>query len=133
MSTSGLVDWKWMSQGDFLLDGTGDIATTNPATLESVVDMVRSRLKAAIDGWKLYAIGADLNARLGDTVSAELELTLKRQVQQSLSNQFLPAGSFQVQSLVDGGKITLFVYLNKTLIAQTTVNTQVAAVAFNSN
>lgn len=118
---SGLVDWQWMSQGDILLAG-GDIATTDPTTLASLQDMVRTRLKASLHGWQLYPIGADLQARLGDTINAELNTTLRRQVTRSLTNQFLPNGSFIVKSLTDNGLITIFVYLNQSLIAAATLN-----------
>jgi hypothetical protein len=111
-----------MSQGDLLLSG-GDISTTDPTTLQSIQDMVRTRLKAALLGWQLYPIGADLLARLGDTVSAELNTTLRQQINQSLTNQFLPRGSFTVNSLSDGGIIYLYVYVNKSLIASAVVNT----------
>ncbi len=124
--TGGLVDWAWMSQGDLLLAG-GDIGTTDPTTLASLQDMVRTRLKASLYGWQLYPIGADLAARLGDTVDAELNIILRRQVNNSLTNQFLPKGSFIVKSLVDGDSITLFVYINQTLIASAVLNTQTGA------
>jgi hypothetical protein len=120
---SGLVDWSWQSQGDLLLSGR-DIGTTDPSTLESLQDMVRTRLKAALNGWQLYSIGADLAARLGDTVDAELNITLRRQVNNSLSNQFLPRGSFTVTSVVDRDVITLFVYISQSLIASATLNPQ---------
>lgn len=118
---AGLVDWQWMSQGDLLLSG-GDLATTDPTTLASIQDMVRTRLKAALDGWQLYSIGADLQARIGDTVNAELNITLRRQINQSLTNQFLPRGSFTVQSLTDNGIINLYVYVNQSLIANATLD-----------
>lgn len=121
--TGGSVDWSWMSQGDLILSG-GDIGTTNPSTLASLQDMVRTRLKAAIDGWQLYSIGADLAARLGDTIDAELNITLRRQVNTSLTNQFLPRGSFTVKSLTDNANILLFVYVNQSLIASATLNPQ---------
>lgn len=121
--SSGLVDWGWQSQGDLLLDGQ-DIATTNPGTLTSLQDMVRTRLKATLNGWQLYSIGADLAARLGDTVDAELNITLRRQVNNSLSNQFLPRGSFTVTSVVDNSVITIFVYIGQSLIAAATLNPQ---------
>lgn len=117
---AGLVDWQWMSQGDLLLSG-GDLAT-DPTTLASIQDMVRTRLKAALDGWQLYSIGADLQARIGDTVNAELNITLRRQINQSLTNQFLPRGSFTVQSLTDNGIINLYVYVNQSLIANATLD-----------
>lgn len=117
----GLVDWAWMSNGDLLLSG-GDIGTTDPSTLASIQDMVRTRLKAAIDGWQLYPIGADLVARLGDTIDAELNITLRRQVNNSLTNQLLPRGSFNVKSIADHGLITIFVYINQSLIASATLN-----------
>jgi len=120
-ANGGLIDWSWMSQGDLLLGG-GDIATTDPATLQSIQDMVRTRLKAALNGWQLYSIGADLLARIGDTIDKELNITLRRQINQSLTNQFLPRGSFTVQSLTDNGTISLFVYLNQSLIASATLN-----------
>ena len=114
--TGGLVDWSWQSQGDLLLAG-GDIAITDPTTLESLQDMVQTRIKAALHGWQLYPIGADLAARLGDTIDAELNITLRRQVNNSLTNQFLPRGSFIVTSLQDNATITIFVYINQSLIA----------------
>lgn len=119
----GLVDWLWMSQGDVLLAG-GDIGTTDPTTLQSIQDMVRTRMKAALDGWQLYSIGADLQARLGDTIDQELNITLRRQVNQSLTNQFLPRGSFNVQSMTDNQTILIFVYINQSLIATATLNPQ---------
>jgi len=121
--TGGLVDWAWQSQGDLLLAG-GDIATTDPATIQSLQDMVRTRIKASLNGWQLYPIGADLPARLGDTIDAELNITLRRQVNNSLTNQFLPRGSFTVTSLLDNETITIFVYVNQSLIASAVLNTQ---------
>lgn len=121
--SSGLVDWGWQSQGDLLLNGR-DIATTDPSTLVSLQDMVRTRLKASLNGWQLYPIGADLAARLGDTVDAELNITLRRQVNNSLSNQFLPRGSFTVTSVVDNAVITIFVYISQSMIASATLNPQ---------
>jgi len=117
----GFVDFQWMSQGDLILAG-GDIATTTPNTLASIQDMTRTRLKAALNGWQLYPIGADLQARLGDTINQELNITLRRQVNNSLTNQFLPRGSFSVQSIQDNGTITIYVYLNQSLIATATLN-----------
>ena len=71
------IDLKWMSQGGVLLDG-GDIALCDP--LEGIKDMVRTRLKAALNAWKLYAIGADLEDFIGNAISDELEVSLRRQV-----------------------------------------------------
>jgi len=121
--TGGLVDFQWMSQGDLLLSG-GDIATTDPTTLASIQDMVRTRMKASLNGWQLYPIGADLAARLGDTIDAELNITLRRQVNNSLTNQFLPRGSFVVTSLQDNATIMIFVYINQSLIVSANLNTQ---------
>lgn len=121
-TTNGLVDWQWMSEGDVLFSG-GDLATTDPTTIESIQDMVRTRMKATLHGWQLYAIGADLQARLGDTISNELNITLRRQINNALTNQFLARGSFTVKSVTDLGSIFLFVYINNSLIATATVNT----------
>lgn len=120
---TGLVDFAWMSQGDILLAG-GDVATTDPSTLQSIQDMVRTRLKASLNGWQLYPIGADLQARIGDTINAELNIRLRQQVNISLTNQFLPRGSFVVKSVTDNELITIFVYLNQSLIASATLNPQ---------
>jgi hypothetical protein len=117
----GFVDWSWMSDGDLLLSG-GDFSTTDPTSLASIQDMVRTRLKATLTGWQLYTIGADLQARLGDTISNELNITLRRQINQSLTNQFLPRGSFNVQTIYDGGVLKIFVYINQSLIATAALN-----------
>src|ERR1035441_5937615 len=116
------VDFKWCSQGGILLDGSGDIACTDPSTMESTVDVVRSRLKAALHGWKLYDIGADLQARVGDIIAPELEIALQRQVYNSLTNSFLPRGSFTVETLSFGDIVRVLVFISQTLVAQATVS-----------
>jgi hypothetical protein len=104
-----------------LIDGTGDLACTVESTLDSTVDVVRSRLKAALNGWKLYAVGADLQAGVGQAIGPELELTLERQVTQSLSDGFLASSSFQVQTLATSGQVLVLVYLSGQLIVQAAV------------
>ena len=111
------VDYRWQSLGGILLDSTGDIALSEPTGLESLEDMIRSRLKAAVNGWQLYAIGANLQSAMGTVVSEELEITLQRLVASSLTNQFLQQGDFQVATLAEGDMVTVFVYINSTLIA----------------
>jgi hypothetical protein len=116
------MDLRWMSQGGTLIDGTGDLAITLSVT-EEMETMVMTRLKAAIDGWKLYQIGADLDSFRGDPVNQNTELSIQRQVTAVLQKQFLQAGSFSVQTLAVGNVITVLVYLNKTLIASMDVTT----------
>ena len=111
------IDWRWQSAGGILLDGTGDIAFTSGLTNESLADMIRTRLKAALTGWQLYPIGADLETLLGSTMDAELEARIQRQVTTSLSNQFLSRGSFQVQTLPNGGRMSVLVYISQQLVA----------------
>ena len=111
------IDWRWQSAGGILLDGTGDIAFTDGNTNESLADMVRTRLKAALTGWQCYAIGADLETLLGSTMDAELEARIQRQVTTSLSDQFLSRGSFQVQTLPNGGRMSVLVYISQQLVA----------------
>ena len=117
-----MVDFCWQSQGGVMIDGTGDIACTDDSTMDSVVDIVRSRLKAALNGWKLYAIGADLQSAVGQAIHPELELTLQRQVTQSLSDGFLSQSQFQVTTLVTGSKVLVLVYLDSQLIVQAAVS-----------
>ena len=116
-----MTDFVWQSQGGVLIDGTGDLACTVESTLDSTVDVVRSRLKAALNGWKLYAVGADLQAGVGQAIGPELELTLERQVTQSLSDGFLASSSFQVQTLATSGQVLVLVYLSGQLIVQAAV------------
>lgn len=104
--------------GGIYLDGLGDIAVTDPSTIESVQDIVASRLKATLNGWQLYSIGADLQSLPGQSISQELEVTVQRQIQTALTNNFLPRGSFQVETLVYGNTLRALVYLNQALIAQ---------------
>ncbi len=121
-----MIDWRWMSKGGLLLDGTGDIALTGSDGLESLEDMVRTRLKAALDGWKLYRIGADLGEQIGKTVDAELELEIKRQVVRSLTTEFMPRGAFRVETLADGGRVHVMVYVSGSLIAKAVVTKNAA-------
>jgi hypothetical protein len=73
-----------MPQGGVLLDGNGDIALCDSA-LESVRDIVRSRLKADLNGWQLYPIGADLQSQIGEMAPDELESAVRRLVRTALS------------------------------------------------
>jgi hypothetical protein len=118
-----MIDWRWQSNGGILLDGTGDIALTSGDGVESLYDMVRTRLKAALSGWKLYPIGAGLQDFIGQGMDAnmELELDIKRQVSRSLMFEFLPKGSFQLETLSMPGQINLYVYLSGELLAMATI------------
>lgn len=116
------MDLNWMSRGGVLIDGSGDLAMGD--TLSSLKDMVGTRLKTALDGWKLYRIGADLHRVIGETVSPELEIRIQRQVEAALLKDFLPQGSFTVKTLPSGSQITIYVYLQDKLLATETVDTK---------
>lgn len=110
-----MSDFRWMSQGGVLLDGTGDLAMGSAE--ESLVDMVRTRLKADLHGWKLYAIGADLDRRIGDAMGPELEATVRRQIVAALTNQFLKPNAFDIRILSSGRTIDAYVYVDSSLVA----------------
>lgn len=109
-----------MTTGGLLLDGVGDIAWANAN--DSLADMVRTRLRASLNGWQCYPIGADLEARLGDTLSAQLELQVQMQTSDSLSYQFLDRGTFSVQTTTAGQQMDVYVYLGQSLLAVATIN-----------
>jgi hypothetical protein len=115
-----MPDFRWMSSGGILLDGNGDIATTLNS-LEELESMTATRLKAAVDGWKQYAIGAGLEAFQGQPVNTNTELSIQRAVTSALTRQFLPSGSFTVQTLAVGSTVEIYVYLNQTLITSTAI------------
>ena len=83
------VDYKWMSQGGILLGGDGDLAFTSSAW-ETMSDVARSRLKAAVDGYKNYLIGAGLTEVLGQAPTPEMQIALRRRAVASLTNDFAP-------------------------------------------
>jgi hypothetical protein len=118
-----MIDFRWMEFGGIYLDPSGDIAVTSAATMDSIQDTVQSRLKAATNGWKLYPIGADLEARIGDVTDPEFTLSLQRQVTDALSNGFLPTNSFQVKVLTYRTRVEVLVYVQNTLLANVTLNT----------
>jgi hypothetical protein len=118
-----MIDFRWMEFGAIYLDPSGDIAVTPAATLDSVRDIVQSRLKAALHGWKLYPIGADLEARIGEVADPEFTLSLQHQVTDALSNGFLPDNSFQVKVLTYRTRVEVLVYVQNTLLANVTLNT----------
>lgn len=106
------------SGGGLLLDGSGEVATTPETGTDDIVRIVRSRLKAALHGWQLYPMGADLPNLVGQTVGAELDITIERQVVQCLTyDGFLAPTDFSVQTLSYRGVLTILVYLQTTLIA----------------
>lgn len=114
------IDYKWMSQGGLLLDGKGDLAFTS-GSVETVSSMVRTRLKAAVDGWKQYRIGTGLGDFPGDTSDHIEEVAIQRRVLTSISAGYLPQSMFQVKTLRLGDEIQVYVYLNKQLIAQASI------------
>ena len=116
---------SWGQNGGIYLDGTGDIAQSSPN--DCLADMVRTRLRARLQGWQLYAIGADLATLPGTTCDATAELMAQRMVTAALSNSFLPQGSFQVQTTRAGGQLNVYVFLSNTLLAQATVDTSTGA------
>jgi hypothetical protein len=93
------MDFRWTSQGGVLIDGSGDIAMT-VTPQEELETMVATRLKAAVDGWKLYRIGAGLDDFKGSSIgiNQNTELAIQRRVTSDLTNELLPAGSFTVQT-----------------------------------
>lgn len=115
------VDYKWMSNGGLLLDGQGDVAFTS-TSMETIIDMVRTRLKAAVDGWKLYRIGAGLDEFPGNTSNSEMEVAIRRRVLSTISNGYIPTSMFTVSTIRLGGEIQVFVYLNDQLIAEASVS-----------
>jgi hypothetical protein len=115
------TDYKWMSQGGLLLDGNGDIAFTS-SDLETTVSMVRTRLKAATDGWQAYpGLGAGLENFRGQTSNAETELSIQRTVLNAISAGYLPQSMFTVNTLRIYGQILIFVFLNNQMIASSSV------------
>lgn len=115
-------DFRWQQNGGVLLDGSGDFALSSADGRESLYDMIRSRLKAAVNGWRLYQIGAGLQDYIGRTVDLETELAIKRSVARALQLDFLQQGTFQVETIAVADIITIFVYLNAQLVAQATLN-----------
>lgn len=116
-----MADFRWTSQGGTLVDGNGDIATTVSAT-EELESMAATRIKAAFNSWKLYQIGANLQQFIGSStgINQNTVLSIQRAVTASLTNQFLPAGSFTVQTVVLGKEVQILVYLaGKLLVSQT--------------
>jgi hypothetical protein len=123
INTTDIIDFKWMAGGGgVLMDGSGDIALTN-TTMDSVKDIVQTRLKADFDGWKLYNFGADLQSYMGGSVDTAMEAAIKRRVMTSLtSNDFLPSGSVSVQTLVTGGSMKVYVYVQRVMVTTATVD-----------
>jgi hypothetical protein len=121
-NSNSIIDFMWMSSGGLLLDSSGDLAFTNNSN-QSLIDMTITRLQADLDAWKMYpGLGADLDALIGETESAELEITIQKQLNQSLANNFLPKGSFTVETISIANIINIYVYIQGTLVASTSLN-----------
>ena len=116
------MDFRWTSMGGVLMDGAGDIGLTETA-LEELSTMAATRVKAALHGWKLYPIGADLDTYIGSPVgiNQNTELAIQRRVAAALTNQFLPTGSFTVQTVTLGEEVQVLVYLGQSLIVSYSV------------
>jgi len=115
-----MPDLAWMSNGGSLLDGSGDWALTG-SVWEELSTMIATRLKADLDAWQLYRIGADLDKLPAQTVAPELESAVQQQAMQSISD-LVPSGMAQVKTLTQGSEIMLFVYINGQLVYTTTLS-----------
>lgn len=112
------MDFLWCTSGGVMVDGTGDISFSTPN--QELIDMVYTRVKASTEGWQLYTLGANLDARIGCLITPTLCTKLQTQVSNSLSD-ILTAGSYQVQTLATGNTVDLFVIVNSTAILTVTV------------
>lgn len=113
-------DFLWMSSGGLFIDGSGDLAVT---VLEgqSDIDIIRSRLKAALNGWQSYQIGADLESFIGQATAAELETQIQQKVMATLTYQFLSSGNIKVKTRTTDGQVKIYVYYKDTIAATATV------------
>ena len=87
--------------------------------------MVITRLKTTTDGWKLYSIGANLQSLIGGNTSpdsSDIESQIQQLVQISLTQNFLPLGSFTVSTIAMGTIIKVYVFIQNIMIASSTVN-----------
>ena len=103
------------------MDATGDISLTT-TNMESIKDIIQSRLKADYRGWALYNIGADLQSFMGQVISSELTTSLSRRIISSLTSSFLPAGAISIRTLVTGDMVQAFVYVAGTMVATATTD-----------
>jgi hypothetical protein len=109
--------------GGMLMDGAGDLGLTQTAT-EELSTMAATRVKGDTNAWKLYpGICANLDSYIGSPVgiNQDTELAIQRSTSASLTNQFLPAGSFVVATVTLGNEVQVLVYLGQTLVATTSV------------
>jgi len=121
-TTEIIADYRWMSGGGgVLMDATGDISLTT-TNMESIKDIIQSRLKADYRGWALYNIGADLQSFMGQVISSELTTSLSRRIISSLTSSFLPAGAISIRTLVTGDMVQAFVYVAGTMVATATTD-----------
>lgn len=118
------VDYAWIpGGGGILLDGTGDIAITDPTTHDDIMAIVRSRLAASLNGFQLYSIGADLENVIGTTYPSETGVEIQRQIIQSLSGDgFVSKKALAVQTILVGTTLQVLVYLNGSLLTQASVS-----------
>jgi hypothetical protein len=113
------VDFSWMSEGGVLSDFTGDIALTTSD--EGTLNLIYSRLKAAVNGWKLYSIGAGLESYTGQVIDSTLSRAVQNAIVLALSNQFLPNGSFSIQTTSSGNELDVYIFVNSTLVSQANI------------
>jgi hypothetical protein len=102
------------------MDGTGDIALTS-SSWQSTVNIVRSCLKATLNAWQLYPIGADLEGMIGQAIEQEVQNQIQQRITAALTYQFLPSKSFQVKTRAAGDTIKIYVYVNDTIAATASV------------
>ena len=115
-----MLDLAWCNGGGTLIDSTGDIAFST-SDWSCLVDMVNTRLKTTLKGWKLYSIGANLQSLIGSSQNADTESQIQKLVQMELTNNFLPLGSFTVSTIPVGKLIKVYVFIQNTLVASSSV------------
>lgn len=122
-----LTDLWFTSDGDFLLDGAGDLKDTRDSgdVYEGLRQQITHRVISEKNGWRLHPnILAGLDRYLGNTIDDQLLEQLEFEITRALTaDGNLTKSDFSVQTIeLTPGDVAIMIYLN-TLAQRTPIVT----------
>jgi len=116
MSRFDAADLWFTEEGDLVLGDNGDLKDTTSVYGRSLLQEIRTRLKADKGDWKLHtSLGANLTSYLGEAATKRYVSLIGRAIVESLTyDRLLLPGDFEIIPLTLANGIVLFRLVVKT-------------------
>jgi len=115
MSRFSLTDLTFTDRGDFVVDANGDLESTEDVFGKSLIQEIRSRLKAEVGDWKAHPqLGVGLNRFLGLPTNETTASKIILRITETMSNDglLLPTDMEIVPIILEAGVILFRMFIS---------------------